>query len=282
MGHASERGTHTVEPEMEHALASHARRTALWQLGVMTPGRRVPGGTQLALPLGLPAPPELAPLSDWEQMLADYGATGLTTAAHPLALLRPRLAADVVSSRDLRRLDHRSRVRIGGLVVARQRPGTASGIVFVLLEDEFGTVNLVIPPGVYERNRLVVRTEPLMLVGGTLERLAAAGGAINVLVDTVGSIDAPDRIIAEIKDFSLLDEGVRRGLEEQRQGAAAGLRVVGEDGEEREPAAVARRGVPTEVAAAAAAGMGGLEGGEAEDFRAVAPPVMSFAQGRRR
>ncbi|HTU27961.1 MAG TPA: hypothetical protein VMF07_01175, partial [Solirubrobacteraceae bacterium] len=215
----------------------------------------------------------------------DYGATGLTTAAHPLALLRPRLADDVVSSRDLRRLDHRTRVRIGGLVVARQRPGTASGIVFVLLEDEFGTINLVIPPAVYERNRLVVRTEPLMLVGGTLERLAAAGGAINVLVDSVGSIDAPDRIIAEIKDFSLLDEGVRRGLEEEKAAAATGLRVVGEDGEEREPAAVGRRGARPAVAAAAAgaaAGGGGLDGGEAEDFRAVAPPVMSFAQGRRR
>ncbi len=289
-GHAAERGMrHTVEPEMEHALASHARRTALWQLGVMTPGRRVPGGTQLALPLDLPAPPELSPLSDWERMLADYGATGLTTAAHPFALLRPRLAADVVTSRDLRRLDHRSRVRIGGLVVARQRPGTASGIVFVLLEDEFGTINLVVPPAVYERNRLVVRTEPLMLVEGTLERLAAAGGAINVLVDTVGSIDAPDRIIAEIKDFSLLDEGVRRGLEEQRTAAGTGLRVVGEDGVEREPAAAGRRGVRPAVAATAAAaasgaaaGAGGLDGGEAEDFRAVAPPVMSFAQGRRR
>jgi error-prone DNA polymerase len=270
-----------ISPGAEHARASHARRTALWQLGVMTPGRRVPGGTQLALPLDLPAPPELAPLSEWQRMLADYGATGLTTRAHPLALLRSRLPRDVVSSRDLRRLDHRSRVRIGGLVVARQRPGTASGIVFVLLEDEFGTVNLVIPPAIYERHRLVVRTEPLMLVGGTLERLAAAGGAINVLVDTVGAIDAPDRIAAEIKDFSLLDEGVRRGLEEQRTAAAAGLRVVGADGEEHE-AAVARGRRRAAGAAAAAGGQGGLDGGEADDFRAVAPPVMSFAQGRRR
>jgi error-prone DNA polymerase len=247
--------------------AAHARRTALWQLGVMTPGRRVPGGTQLALPLDLPAPPALASLSEWERMLADYSATGLTTAAHPLALLRERLGLDVVSSRDLRRLDHRRRVRIGGLVVARQRPGTASGIVFVLLEDEFGTVNLVIPPAIYERHRLVVRTEPLMLVEGTLERLAAAGGAINVLVDTVGSIDAPDRMVAEIKDFSLLDEGVRRGLEEQRAAVAAGER-----------SAVAAGAGGGDVAGAA--GRGG--GSEAEDFRAVAPPVMSFASGRRR
>jgi error-prone DNA polymerase len=266
--------------------AAYARRTALWQLGVMTPGRQVPGGTQLSLPLDLPAPPSLSALSRWQRMLADYGSTGLTTADHPLALLRERLGAGVVSSRDLRRLDHRRRVRIGGLVVARQRPGTASGIVFVLLEDEFGTVNLVVPPAIYERHRLVVRTEPLLLVEGTLERLAAAGGAINVLVDTVGSIDAPDRLIAEIKDFSLLDEGVRRGLAQQR---------AVEEGELAEQKVAVAGGAPL---AAVGAGTGGADspgggasgrrghgetgGGEAEDFRAVAPPVMSFAQGRRR
>ncbi len=222
-----------------------ARRTALWQLGVMSPGRRVPGGTQLALPLDLPAPPALAQLTEWERMLADYGTVGLTTRTHPLALLRGRLGSGVMSSRDLEQADHNRRVRVGGLVVARQRPGTASGIVFILLEDEFGTVNLVVPPHIYERHRLVVRTEPLMLVEGRLERLAASGGAINILVDRVGAIDAPDRMVAEIKDFSMLDEGVRRGHEEQRAAAAAG-------------------------------------GGEAEDFRAVAPPVMSFASGRRR
>jgi error-prone DNA polymerase len=224
---------------------SRARRTALWQLGVMTPGRRVPGGTQLALPLDLPSPPRLAGQSEWARMLADYATTGLTTRAHPLALLRARMGSRVVSSRDLDRLDHRRRVRIGGLVVARQRPGTAGGIVFILLEDEFGTMNLVVPPAVYERYRLLVRTEPLLLVEGILERLAAGGGAINVLVDTIASIDAPDRLVAEIKDFSLLDEGVRRGHEAQRAAAANA-------------------------------------GGEAEGFRAVAPAVMSFAQGRRR
>jgi error-prone DNA polymerase len=155
------------------------------------------------------------------------------------------------------------RVRIGGLVVARQRPGTASGIVFILLEDEFGTINLVIPPAIYERHRLTVRTEPLMLIEGKLEKLPAAGGAINVLVSKVGSVDAPDHVMAEVKDFSMLDEQVRRGLAEQRAAAANGgdPQAPQEDGQRR----------------AAAAG-----GGEAEDFRAVAPPVMSFASGRRR
>jgi error-prone DNA polymerase len=219
-----------------------ARRMALWQLGVATPGRKVPGGTQLALPLDLPAPPELKGLSSWEAMLADYGTTGLTTSTHPLALLRGRLPAGAVTSRDLETIDHGTWIRAGGLVVARQRPGTANGIVFILLEDEHGTINLIVPPPVYERHRLIVRTEPLLLIEGKVERFAAAGGTMNVLVDNVASIAAPDRMLAEVKDFSMLDEQVRRGLAEQR---AAGQT-------------------------------------ENEDFRAVAPPVMSFASGRRR
>ena len=224
------------------AMAGSARRIALWQLGVATPGRRVPGGVQLALPLDLPAPPELRALTPWESMLADYGTTGLTAHAHPIALLRDRLPDHTVASRALGTLRHGTRVRVGGLVVARQRPGTANGIVFVLLEDEYGTINLIVPAPVYERHRLTVRTEPLMLAEGKLECLPAAGGAINVLVDRVQPIAAPDHLVAEVKDFSMLDEQVRRGLAEQRTSRET----------------------------------------DAEDFRAVAPPVMSFASGRRR
>ena len=72
-------------------------------------------------------------------------------------------------------------------MVARQRPGTAKGIVFLLIEDEFGTVNLIVPPPVYERHRLLVRSEPLMLATGRLERLPVAGGAINVFVERPGA-----------------------------------------------------------------------------------------------
>ncbi len=225
-------------------LVAGARRVALWQLGVAAPGRSVPGGIQLALPLDLPAPPSLRELSAWESMLADYSTSGLTVHSHPLALLRDRMPADVVTSQDLGALAHGSRIKTGGLVVARQRPGTANGIVFVLLEDEYGTINLIVPSKVYERYRLLVRTEPLMMVEGKLERYAAAGGATNVLVDKVGSIAAPDRVLAEVKDFSMLDEQVRLGLAAQRAQAVAES--------------------------------------ETDDFRAVAPPVMSFAAGRRR
>jgi error-prone DNA polymerase len=191
-------------------------------------------------------------------MAADYATSGLTAHVHPLALLRDNLPADAVTSVDLERLAHGARVKVAGLVVARQRPGTAGGIVFVLLEDEHGTINLIIPSQIYERHRLTVRTEPLMIVEGKLERLAAAGGSINVLVDRVGSVVAPDRPLAEVKDFSLLDEQVRRGLAEQRGG-----------GPPRQP--------PPDKQAAEGPAPSALD-----DFRAVAPPAMSFASGRRR
>jgi error-prone DNA polymerase len=264
-------GTRGSAPLPTRVPSISARRQALWQLGIATPGRSVPGGTQLALPLDLPAPPALRELTEWESMLADYGTIGLTVDSHPIALLRERLPEGVVTSVDLEHLPHATRVTTGGLVVARQRPGTANGVVFVLLEDEFGTINLIVPAKVYESHRLTVRTEPLMLVSGKLERFAAAGGAINVLVDRIGSIAAqPDdsrivqlseagtageangrraddrleRPLAQIKDFSMLDEQVRRG------------RAVQEAQE--------------------------AEATEAEDFRAVAPAVMSFGSGRRR
>ncbi len=235
-------------------LGRGGRRAALWRLGVAAwrpeAGRRVRGGRQLALPLGTPDAPELPELGAWQRMLADYEGTGMTLAEHPLALLRPSLPAGAANSTDLSTLAHGSRVQVAGLVVARQRPGTAKGIVFMLLEDEGGTINLIVPPQVYERHRLTVRTEPLVAATGRLERHPAADGAINVLVDSLEALAAPDVPLAEVKDFSPLDE-----LERARIAAAE----AGED----------------ELAAAAGAGGAG-------DFRAVAPPAMSFGSGRRR
>jgi error-prone DNA polymerase len=167
------------------------RREVLWELGIAAPGEQVPEGTQLSLPLDVPAAPQLRELEPWESMIADYATTGLTLGSHPMALLRGELAAGVVSCRDLETMRHEERVKIGGLVVARQRPGTAKGIVFLLIEDEFGTVNLIVPPPVYERHRLLVRSEPLLIASGRLEKLPIAGGAINVFVDDLEPLKAP-------------------------------------------------------------------------------------------
>jgi error-prone DNA polymerase len=231
-------------------------------------------GTQLALPLGVGEAPALPALSGWEAMIADYTTTSLTTASHPLGLLRDELRAkSMVSSGDLSRLRHGARVQIGGLVVARQRPGTAKGVCFLLLEDEAGTVNLVVPPDVYERDRTVVRAEPLVVAEGVLERHANAGGAINVVCKRLARLDASghlqaapaadvgahhvtavtgglaERPAAQVKDFSMLD-----AIELARQDARRAAEDAGDD--------------------LAATGTG--------DFRAVAPAVQSFASGRRR
>ncbi|HKH16220.1 MAG TPA: DNA polymerase III subunit alpha [Solirubrobacteraceae bacterium] len=230
---------------------SRARRTALWRLGVAAPGAVVKEGTQLALPLDLPGAPALEPLAAWDAMVADYATTALTLGPHPVALLRPDLPASAVSTRDLDSLAHETPVAIGGLVVARQRPGTAKGIVFILLEDEFGTVNLIVPPPVYERHRLIVRSEPLLLAFGRLEKLPIAGGAINVYVRELRALAAPAGGGAEVVPLP------------DRSAPAAEPEAV---------PALAAVGAAGEVAA----------DGVLADFRGVAPAVQSFAAGRRR
>jgi error-prone DNA polymerase len=165
------------------------RRRALWMLGVAVPGTQVPEGTQLALPLDPQEGPELRSLGAWERMLADYGSTGVTLREHPLELMRPALPADLVTSEQLETHPHGRRVRVAGLVIARQRPATAKGVTFMLLEDERGTLNLILSPAVHERFRLAVRSEPLVMATGRLER---RDGTANVIVDHIERLERPD------------------------------------------------------------------------------------------
>jgi error-prone DNA polymerase len=172
------------------------RRRALWLLGVAVPGTPVEGGTQLALPLDPHEGPGLRALSAWERMLADYGSTGVTLREHPLELMRPGLPGTLRSSRELERSAHGVRVEVAGLVVARQRPATANGITFMLLEDEFGTLNLIVPPPVHDRCRLAVRAEPLIRAAGRVEHHE---GTTNVVVDRVERLERPDLPPAEVR-----------------------------------------------------------------------------------
>ncbi|MGH3046829.1 MAG: OB-fold nucleic acid binding domain-containing protein, partial [Gaiellaceae bacterium] len=150
------------------------RRQLLWRLGLAP--RSVSAGAggaerQLALPLAPTSEiPELAEQTPWERMLADYRLTSLSVGVHPLELLRSHLPPEIASSVDLETVPNRSPVAVAGLVVARQRPATANGVVFMLLEDEHGQMNLVVPPPVYDRQRALVRGEPLLLARGHFER----------------------------------------------------------------------------------------------------------------
>jgi len=168
-------------PALEALVASGAcdsfgwpRRQLLWRLGLAPRSTSVGAGgaeRQLALPLEPTSEiPDLPEQTPWERMLADYRTTSLSVGVHPLELLRPHLPAQVLTSLDLEHLENRSPVTIAGLVVARQRPATANGVVFMLLEDEHAQVNLVVPPAVYERYRALVRGEPLLLARGRFER----------------------------------------------------------------------------------------------------------------
>ncbi len=178
------------------ADAGSSRRRALWLLGVAVPGTKVKGGTQLALPLDPHEGPQLRALTAWERMLADYGSTGVTLREHPLELMRPSLPGTLRSSQEVERAGHGTRVEVAGLVVARQRPATANGVTFMLLEDEFGTINLIVPPPVHDRCRLAIRGEPLVRAAGRVEH---SEGTTNVLVDEVGRLERPDLPRAEVK-----------------------------------------------------------------------------------
>ena len=148
------------------------RRELLWRLGVTPRGETVGGGNrQLALPLEPTAEiPELPEQTPWEQMLADYKHTSLSVGVHPLQLLRPHLAATVATTAELADTPNGTRIEVAGMAIARQRPATAKGIVFMLLEDEHGQANLIIPSQVYEEHRAIIRGEPLILARGKLER----------------------------------------------------------------------------------------------------------------
>jgi error-prone DNA polymerase len=170
------------------SAALSGRREALWEAGGAGTGRRHGGDLQMALSLEPPRAPELKPLGDWERLIANYHSIGITLDAHPLGLMRNDLDDEVQSSADLERADNGATVIVAGFVVARQRPETAKGIVFMLLEDELGTVNLVVPKAVYERCRAAVRAAPLVRALGRLERHE---GTTNVVVAEVAELSVP-------------------------------------------------------------------------------------------
>jgi error-prone DNA polymerase len=180
------------------AKGSAPRREELWRLGVARGGQRIRGRAhaQLSLPLSLPAAPGLRPLDTWERIVADYSSTGVTLGEHPIEALRAELPDHYARSDDLRRLPDRSEVEIAGMVVARQRPATANGVVFMLLEDEAGAVNVIVPPPVYERCRLAVRTASFALLSGRLERRE---GVINVLAARVERLATPGPQPTEVR-----------------------------------------------------------------------------------
>jgi len=161
------------------------RRELLWQLGLLYR----PPSSQLPLPL--PVEQDLVPLKDmdeWERMTADYRLISLSPGYHPMGLLRPHLGESLPSLRHLLAMPDGARVRVPGMVVCRQQPGTAKGFVFLLLEDEFGMLNIIVPPWLHERQRALVRGEPFVVVAGELQRKE---GTVNLLADNFAVLPTP-------------------------------------------------------------------------------------------
>jgi error-prone DNA polymerase len=167
------------------------RRELLWQLGLLMPStnaQRTPRTARRQLSLGLPTEQDMVQLkdmTDWERMVADYGLLGLSPSYHPLALLRHDLPADVLTAGQVRASRDGTHIRTAGLVVCRQRPGTAKGFVFLLLEDETGVVNVVIKPALYDALRSTIRGEPYLCIEGVVQ---LHSGSLNIIAETVTAL----------------------------------------------------------------------------------------------
>jgi error-prone DNA polymerase len=142
------------------------RRTALWQV------------ERAARPAGplldrIPEQMDLSPLrqmTDEERLVADFHGSGMSTGPHPLAYCREALSrVQVKRACDLARLPDGQYTRVAGCVIARQRPGTAKGFVFLSLEDETGISNVIVNPDLYEKYRLVINREKFLRVEGVLQ-----------------------------------------------------------------------------------------------------------------
>ena len=165
------------------------RREALWQLGLFLPARGFGGkngktpGRQL--PIDLPVEQdmvELPAMGPWEQMAGDYAVMGLSPRYHPLGLLRPRLPRSIRSTAEISAIADGARIQVAGLIVCRQRPGTAKGITFLLLEDEHGLLNIVVFPDLYAEHRHVVRGEPFLVIEGLLQK---RNNTINLVAEQI-------------------------------------------------------------------------------------------------
>jgi len=154
------------KPETGNQKLQLHRRDALWQVE-----RAVRGSGPLLENLPEPdLPSPLQPMNHEERLVADFHGTGLTVGPHPMAYRRDWLnAMGIRRASELREIPSGKRLRIGGCVITRQRPGTAKGFVFLSLEDETGVANAIITPDLFHRNRLLLASERFLAIEGILQ-----------------------------------------------------------------------------------------------------------------
>jgi error-prone DNA polymerase len=142
------------------------RRDALWQVERAVRA----SGPLLEQQPETDSPSPLAPMNHEERLVADFHGTGLTVGPHPMAYRRAWLdAMGIRRASELRDIPSGKRLRIGGCVITRQRPGTAKGFVFISLEDETGVANAIITPDLFHQNRLLLASERFLAIEGILQ-----------------------------------------------------------------------------------------------------------------
>ncbi|MDH5780987.1 MAG: DNA polymerase III subunit alpha [Dehalococcoidia bacterium] len=152
------------------------KRQLLWQLGLLQ--KKCPGELPLEFNDTKVSLPDFGEL---EEMKVDYEVQGLSTKYHPMQVLRKEISRDgLLKSSEIAQLFPDTQVRMAGYVITRQRPATAKGFAFMTLEDEEGTVNVVVKPRIYERYRQVFRLEPLIVVEGTIQE---RDGNLNIVAN---------------------------------------------------------------------------------------------------
>jgi error-prone DNA polymerase len=171
-----------ARPALWHALARHEQLPLFAGLDDETPAPAL-----AAVPLG-------------EQIVADYDSTGLSLKAHPISLVREELKQRrVLPTAELANLADKSTVRVAGLVLVRQRPGTAKGTTFITLEDETGIANVVVWLRVWERHRRTARSASALYVQGRVER---AGSVVHIIATRMVDLsDLLDGIATRSRDF---------------------------------------------------------------------------------
>jgi error-prone DNA polymerase len=154
------------KPETRNSKLSFHRRDALWQVE-----RAVRhSGPLLEAQPEPDSPSPLAPMNHEERLVADFHGTGLTVGPHPMAYRREWLnAMGIRRASELRDIPSGKRLRIGGCVITRQRPGTAKGFFFLSLEDETGVANAIVTPDIFHQNRLLLTSERFLAIEGILQ-----------------------------------------------------------------------------------------------------------------
>jgi len=181
----------------------HDRRSAMWQIerAIRPAGELFESDNWHAAPAHLA--PEASPLSEMtisERLIADYTGTGLTVGPHPLTFRRRELAMrGVIPALELPRQRAGRRVRTAGMVITRQRPGTAKGFVFLTLEDETGISNIIIRPDLYATDRLTVVESSFLLVEGILQN---QDGVTSIKAEKMSKLSGmPDEAAIDSHDF---------------------------------------------------------------------------------